>query len=105
MIPPPSKGPVVFQKENPGRRERDGRMLSIAICEDETAAAETLEKCIQAYCDANGIPFRVNAYANPILFLTDYKANYENESVAGPDQPDGLPAGACHPGQPGGHGL
>lgn len=52
-------------------------MLSIAICEDETAAAEALEKCIQAYCDANGIPFRVNAYANPILFLTDYKANYD----------------------------
>lgn len=52
-------------------------MLSIAICEDEAAAAETLEKCIQAYCNANGIPFRVKAYANPVLFLTEYKANYD----------------------------
>lgn len=52
-------------------------MLDIAICEDEQAAAQALTECIQTYCEKNTVPFRVSTYQNPIVFLTEYHANFD----------------------------
>ena len=52
-------------------------MLDIAICEDEMEAAQALEQCIRGYCGKNGISLMVKTYQNPIVFLTEYKANYD----------------------------
>ena len=52
-------------------------MLEISICEDEREAAEDLEACIRKFCDQNHVTCHLQVYPNPIVFLTEYKANFD----------------------------
>ena len=52
-------------------------MLDIAICEDEKEAAQALIGCIETYCAKEAIPFCTKVYSNPVIFLTEYHANYD----------------------------
>lgn len=52
-------------------------MLDIAICEDEGDAAQALIAHIETYCAKEAIAFHTQVYNNPIVFLTDYRANYD----------------------------
>ena len=50
-------------------------MLRVVICEDEKAAAEELRKQIHAFCGKNDVACQIRWYENPILFLTEYRAD------------------------------
>ena len=52
-------------------------MLDIAICEDEAEAAKALEDHIKTFCEKNQIACSIHVYAQPIVFVTEYKANYD----------------------------
>ena len=52
-------------------------MYRIAIVDDEREAAETLRGMIQRYAEDTGTPIETVLYANAVLFLTNYQANFD----------------------------
>lgn len=60
----------------PGRI-KEVLMLTVAVVEDDTAAAERLEACLDEYSQSHGIQFNTVLFQDPVRFLNPYSAQYD----------------------------
>lgn len=52
-------------------------MFNVAIVEDENVSADVIRKHLKRYAEEKSIVFSVDVFKNAILFLNNYKANYD----------------------------
>lgn len=52
-------------------------MLSVAIVEDDSRAAEDLERCLCAYCDKNQLAYMAERFPDGASFLERYTPRYD----------------------------
>ncbi len=52
-------------------------MLNIAIVEDDSTQSDHLTSMLKSYSTEYSIPIKITVFSNAIIFITDYKAEYD----------------------------